>query len=317
MTSIQNIAPQPSFTDHAKNDMIQTAREVAAQHQSNQVDTTHSRQIASDTSSTSSTPTTGAREVVLSPYEQQKKMVEERLADNTDYQEAKGLAAQESQVMQDFQLVEANTLWPGDDVVTLADLKAVAGDLNRPEYVRDAANRLLRNTAVWNGAKKDDQIVSSADLTAFFHQKRADMSAIKAAVTAEVKDELKANAPSNNGGSGTPGVSPPASSTQNAATNKPSPEDSVPKPPQSTKQGIEGSGENLANTADYLQKQMMALAEDAAAHPENATVNAQKIAMLQNKFQAITNMQSQMTQMLSNMSKMWSDVAMNSIRNLK
>ena len=311
--SIQNMTQQqPLLTDTAKNEMIGTARDVAAQHQHNQVETSHGRQIAADTNSTSGTPTTGAREAVLSPYEQQKKLVEERLVDDPDYQEAKGLAAQESQVMQDFLLVEANTLFPGDNVVTLADLKAVANDPYRDSCVREAASRLLSNTAVWNGAKGNDEIVSSADLTAFFKQKRTDMSAIRAAVATEVKDEIKANAPKDTSGTSS------TSSGSNAAAGTAEPLFKAPTP--STKPGLEGAAENATRTLDAIadaSRDILAKLSDPNLPPEEKQKLQARFNDLAQLQQMLTAMYAQLQTAISNMLKMYSGAAQNSIQNMR
>jgi hypothetical protein len=111
----------------------------------------------------------------------------------------------------------------------------------------------------------------------------------------------------------------PTGATQSSASNSgtTSAADEIPLPAPSTKPGLEGATENLANAADHLQAQMIKLAEEASKDPTKATLNAQKIAMLQTQIQSLTNMMSQLQQMMSNMSKLWSDVAMNSVRNLK
>jgi hypothetical protein len=312
MNSIQNIAPQPSFTDHAKNELIQSAREVAAQHQPNQVETTHGRQIATDTSSTSGTPSTGAREAVLSPYEQQKKMVEERLADREDYQDAKNIAGQYDQVMQDFLLVEANSPCPGDNVVTLADLKVVAEDGLRPSYVRDAANRLLSNQKVWTGMAKGDDRVSSADVVEFFANMKTKMKDIKTEVTAEVKDEIKANAPKDASGS-----SATASGSSSATS---SPEALFKAPTPSTKPGLEGAAENatraLQAIGDASRDIMAKIMDPKTPADERQKLQAQfnELAQLQ---QMLTAMFEQLNQAISNTMKMYSGAAQNSIQNMR
>ncbi len=260
-------------------------------------------------------PTEGARgaTVPLTGYARTKEMVEERLADRRDYQELKTTLSQAEQLASDFALVEANSLCAGDGVLVWADILAVANDTLRPDSVRQAAARLRDNPTVWEGFAKGDNRASTGDVAAFIASLKSQMKAIRDEVSAEVKADVKAEQ-----GAATPGPGPAgANSGGAAATGQQSATSQIPRPPPSDRPGMDGATENLANTADYLQQQMMALADEASKDPSKATLNAQKIAMLQNQFQSVTNMMNQMTQMLSNLSKMWSDVAMNSIRNLK
>ena len=90
--------------------------------------------------------------------------------------------------------------------------------------------------------------------------------------------------------------------------------DSVPKPARSTKPGMEGALDNLGNTADYLQKQMEAVSSDPDLDPASKTA---KLSNLQFQQQSAMNMLTQLSQMMQNTIKLWSDIAMNSVRNIK
>jgi flagellin-like hook-associated protein FlgL len=85
------------------------------------------------------------------------------------------------------------------------------------------------------------------------------------------------------------------------------------KPP-STKPGIEGALENLGNLGDDLQKQITDTINDPNM---DATSKQAKLTQLQSQQQSVMNMLNQISQMLQNVVKMWSDIAMNSVRNMK
>lgn len=250
-------------------------------------------------------------------------MTEERLMSDPEYRELKEKYESCKGLEEMFHLIDVSVGWRNDDKIILTDILALVEDPNTPyKAARAAAMWLNEHRDVWSAIAKGDNLVGLHDVKEYLAQMKGQLKEMKEKVRSEIKAEVApaASAPSGGAGaSGAPGSAGGAAGGPAGAssTAESSPESKVPRPSPSTKAGMEGATENLANTADYLQAQMMALAEDASKNPEHASLNASKIAMLQNKFQAITNMMNQLTQMLSNMSKMWSDVAMNSIRNLK
>lgn len=234
--------------------------------------------------------------------------VNERLGADPDYQKLEAKLAALKSFEEDFATIDGAIIFGRDDgIITLNELKDIAADVHQSPAAREAARRLLSNKSLWNevasGATgKNDNRIGIDDVGRLIGATSDAMAAKRNAV----RDELKAEKnPSSGSQAGTP------------APGSTGVESTIPPPAPSSLPGMDGALENLANTGDHLQAQMMALAEEAAKDPSKATLNGQKIAMLQNKFQAITNMMNQLTQMISNMSKMWSDVAMNSIRNLR
>lgn len=270
------------------------------------------------------TPTQSAAETRRAKDQEIKQATSERLADNDEYQEVKTLLDGCATLLADFALVDKHTgLFLNDGKITLDNLYALVGDPLANADAKAAAQRLLDNQDIWTKLAKGDDLVGKQDVSDFIDGLKAKKREIEGATRKEVADELyppKSSSSSSaaTGGGGEVSTSgggnaPAAGGGESGSTI----DTSFHPPKPSDKPGMEGASENLAGTADALQDQMMRLAEQAAKDPANAAKFNQQIAMLQAQFQAITNMMSQLSQLMSNLSKMWSDVAMNSIRNLK
>lgn len=208
-----------------------------------------------------------------------------------------------------------------DLVLTEQEVKDLARAGEEP--LKSAAQWLMAHPDVWGDLPKKDTLVGGPgidmsdgqSIVANYKRKIDELKAKKMPAPADLPPKPTPPGAPSTPGTGT-GAAPNAPGTSNTQSGPPV-ESAIPQPTWSTQPGMEGATENLALSAEHLQQQMLALAKEASADPTKATLNAQKIAMLQNQFQAVTNMMNQLTQMMSNMSKMWSDVAMNSIRNLK
>lgn len=246
------------------------------------------------------------------------RMTDERLMRDPDYRELKELLDKCDGLEAMFYLIDTHVGTRNNDTICLDDILALVGDVKQPnKAVRDAGVWLNDHREVWSAIAKGDALVGLHDVKEFIAGLKAQLKEMKTTARAKVDAENVPAPPATTPQPGAAGAQSGAGGTGTPAPAGPSVESLVPRPPPSSLPGMDGATENLSITADYLQAQMMALAQEASDKPEKATLNAQKIAMLQNKFQAVTNMMNQLTQMLSNMSKMWSDVAMNSIRNLK
>lgn len=263
---------------------------------------------------TDGSPTDGAREATNNRtpgYDEIEQMTQDRLEKMPEYLEQKQKWDAWHGIESDFALVDHFTgLLTDDGTVTLENLRALANDPFCPNpEAKAAAQRLLSDMSIWNELAKGDNKVGTHDVTEFVALMKNQLKVMRDETRASIKAELTPppTSPQPGQAAGGPGgsASPPSSESQ------------LTRPPTSTKAGMEGATENLAIAADYLQQQMMELAQKAAADPSQAGLYQQQIAMLQNQYQSITNMMNQLTQMISNLSKMWSDVAMNSIRNVK
>lgn len=256
----------------------------------------------------SSGPADGARaatEPSKSGYEQFLEALNERLAIDPEYLAAKERLDTWGNVEALLDAVDRFTgLIPGDETITWANICAMAKDdvLPNPE-AQAAAKKLMANRALFNEISGGKNSLTLEDARKFVETLKAAVASAKASATEEVKAELKERRASSTEGRSWTGRS---SGNSDAAPIA-----------MSTRPGVEGAMENLGNVADSLQAQMLELAKKAAEDPSKAVQYQQQIAQLQNQYQAITNMMNQLTQMISNLSKMWSDVAMNSIRNVK
>ncbi len=245
--------------------------------------------------------------------------IEARLADNEDYQRLGTQISKTESLMGDFSALVALKIpgRPGESALSMDNIRAVANDPFRTPSERAAAQRLIDNPEILAKFMKGDDKASLSDCLSIVEGLRAERKAIKDQVTAEVKAER--NVPTPGVGTTTSpitgGTTPnPGETTPPGATTPPAPGADIPKPPPSTLPGIDGALENLGNSADHLVKQMEAIANDPNME---AGLKAAKMAQLQAKQQSVMNMLSQLSQMMSNTAKLWSDIAMNSVRNIK
>lgn len=241
-----------------------------------------------------------------------------RLADDPSYvNTTKELATAEAMFV-DFSLVEANSLWAGDGKLTLADLRAVADDPLRPDSVRDAARRLLANPQIWAAASKDGVTLSNQDLMNFINGKKAELALARKEVEGQVREDLGApppktaenGSPTGNDTSATGTKADPALGQIDQAAEKPAP---------STLGGMEGAYENANNLLGWAEGEMDRLNALLAKtdDPKTQKMIENKMNQLTRRMQSITAMITQLATMMSNISKMYSDIAMNSLRNMK
>lgn len=248
-------------------------------------------------------------------------VIEDRLKTDPAFLEAQAALAEVSTLEADFTLVDRHTGAAADKRIEYGNLVALVNDKGADAAARAAAQRLLDNASLWNAISKDDQWVGIHDVKALIQERKNAVNTAREAVANQARAErgvptattgASNDAATMNPGAGTttPDGTTPADGT--------SPTDATtPKPPPSTKPGVEGALENLANGQDWIQKELERLANEAAADPSKATALQAKMTMLQNQYQALANMTTQLSQMLSNLTKMWSDIAMNSVRNIK
>ncbi len=197
--------------------------------------------------------------------------------------------------------------WRKDATVSATWVRAVANDGARSQGSRDAAAQVLSNPAFARADANGDGQVSLAEATAYL-------------------DKLKGQAVGNSSSHGVSGSSSGSeigstssvstgSMEQTGSSDSGSGSSSISgsKPP-STKPGIEGALENLGNLGDDLQRQITDTINDPKM---DATSKQAKLTQLQSQQQSVMNMLNQISQMLQNVVKMWSDIAMNSVRNIR
>lgn len=204
-------------------------------------------------------------------------------------------------------------------VVSLTWLQAVVNDPFRSSASKAAAQRLLDNPA-WSRADADHSgKLTLGEAGAYADKMKANDAASSSSggSTTSTTDSGKPPSDADVGGTSPGGATTSTSNSASADAPKKSVQDildSVPKPPPSSRPGMEGALENLGNSADYLQKQMEAIANDPNL---DAGMKSAKMANLQSQQQLAMNMLNQLSQMMQNTMKLWSDIAMNSVRNIK
>lgn len=236
-----------------------------------------------------------------------KEEVQDRLAENEEYQAAQADLVRYGDIQECFDLVDRNTGVGGpDNRIEYANLVYLR-DTNPPgSPLYEAATKLMES-GIWNRLAKDDQWVGSHDVAAVLGDMRNRVASIKTSVTQEVIQERAGNHNAVGGGQTTPTEPPAAPAAVDPAA-------SVPRPIPSTLPGVDGALENLGNQADYIAKQMEAVANDPNMEQG---LKAATMTKLQQQQQSAMNMMNQLMQMMSNTSKAWSEIAMNSVRNIK
>lgn len=270
---------------------------------------------AQTSSSNSSGLTDGARAVTepgKSGYEQFVDALNERLAIDPSYLEAKGRLDSWGNVEALLDLVDRFTgLVPGDSVITWANICAMADDDVLPNAeAKAAAQKLKANRALFNEMSGGKNYVTLEDARKFVEKLEGAVAAAKAVASEEVKAELKEqrSAGAANAASGQPGTNGASAST---ATLPPE----GPKPPGSTKPGLDGAMENLDNMAAYYDAEIAKLTADPAK--KNDPEFQKKFNELTAEKLAVQQLQVQLMQMMQNLAKMWSDVSRNAIQNMR
>lgn len=298
--------------------------------------------------SSGGSPTDGGREATNAAltHDETERLTAERLATDPSYREAEVKLDTWKDLENDFALIDQYSGFPfgkGDGVVTLADLRALADDPFFPNPdAQAAAKRLLSHMPIWNELAKGDNKVGTQDVTEFVNGMRAKLAEMKDTARAEVVAE---HAPRQNpaapGGTpangGTPATGSNTASGTQAATAAPteSPEEAkkkadakaimeeagkaLPKPPPSQFSGMEGASENMNNMIGWAEAEtdrlttLMGKTDDPAVLKQLET----KINQMSRRMQQMTALMNQLMTAMQNISKMYSDIAMNSVRNMR
>lgn len=264
-------------------------------------------------------PLAGARESVVPPEKSVEERVQDRLGSDRNYQAEKQQYETWGSIVDELNRID-NVASDGhpDGVVTKDDLLAVVRNPNCDTTARVAAQRLLDHMEVFqilDGAEHDGKI-GIHNAARWIADVRNNLQATENGAREVVTAELAATPSAQNrpAPQQTDSRTPPQQTNTSSQASASSP---TPKPASSPQPGLEGATADLAANSEWLQSEIIRLGKDAAADPSRAASINAEIAVKTNQLQQLTNMQSQLMQMMSNLSKLWSDVAMNSIRNLK
>lgn len=271
--------------------------------------------------SSGSTPTDGAREATPTKtpgYKEIKQMTEERLKDNPEYVELKEKYETWKSLENDFALIDQYTGFiTGDGTLTLDNLRALANDMVAPNpAAKAAAQRLLANMEVWNALAKGDNVVGTHDVTEFVNGMKSQLKAIEDATKNEIKAEVGAAAAAAAAAGGTPAAGSPA----DPATNQTGAAPLFKAPALSSKPGMEGAVENVGNTLSAIANatsELMAKLADPNLKPEDRQKLQAQYNELQQLQSMLTAMYTQLQEAIANLMKMYSDVAKNSIQNMR
>ncbi len=275
----------------------------------------------SQQNATNNSPTSSAREAATRKHAELQEVIEERLMSDPEYVELKKMYDEaNANLMSDFLLVDQFTgIWP-DKKIQMQDLIALKNDTLANPEARAAASRLLANSKVWQDISHADNLVDVTDVEAFLASKKGALAEMRRTVTAEVKEEIKAetaNAATAGGGvagAGATGTGAPGT----GATGPAGPLFTASTP--STKSGMEGAVENVNNAIKSIGTSMnsiMAEIADPKTTPERRKDLQNQYNELQQLQSMLTAMYTQMQEAIANLMKMYSDVAMNSVRNMK
>ena len=258
--------------------------------------------------------------------------VEERLANDADYQAALRDLEAYGEVEAWFTMVDRNTGIGPDSRIEYANLIALINDEGASDSAREAARRLA-DPKIWNRIAGDDQWVGLHDVQRVLADMNAKVAETKGAVADAAKAErgVSQSSASPASGQGADASGTTGSTGQsNAATKDPklSAADQAirdeikkasPKPDPSTMGGLEGAYENSNNLLGWAETEMDRL-NGLLAQTDNPAIQKEienKMNQLTRRMQSITAMITQLATMMSNISKMYSDIAMNSVRNMK
>lgn len=261
-----------------------------------------------------SAPTESAREAATRKHADFEQMTQERLMSDPEYVKLKSQYDDaDAHLMSDFLLVDQFTGICPDKNIQYQDLIALRDDTKANPAAREAALRLLANSEVWQAISKTDNLVGVADVEAFLATQKATLKEMKNAVATEVRAELTAQtsnaATGASGAGGTPGAGGTGATGPLFAASTPS-----------AKSGMEGAVENVNNAIQSIGTSMnsiMAEIANPATTPERRKDLQNQYNELQQLQSMLTAMYTQMQEAISNLMKMYSDVAMNSVRNMK
>jgi hypothetical protein len=231
----------------------------------------------------------------------------------------------------------------GDGVLTWAEVTHLAMNSGVPE-VRDAANWLMRNKAVYDALPKrgtamggDGNVLGLGGTGAgrlesaqFLATLRGEVEGLRAQLKPLVEVPPLPGTQSSGqvgGGQNNPGQTTPINgSNQTPETPKPagkSATENYDKIGAFSSKATTSEG-RMADGLDFLQRGSQALQEDLLNASTENPPNQAKIALIQNKLQQVQNaltavmqMMKQFQEMMSNMSKMYSEMAMSAIRNMR
>ncbi len=267
-------------------------------------------------------PTDGAREVTTPKnpsHADIERMTEERLMEDPEYVALKEKLDSCSGVEEMFLLIDKNVGIRDDDTITMGDIFALVNDTRADVTVRAGAKWLNDHRDVLSelrkGSGKTDDFIGLHDVKNFIQGMKDQLKAMKNTARDEIRGEQGVKTTSA-AATGTPAQAPGAG---NAAGVMAEAGQSLPKPAGSEFSGLEGATANLNNMIGWGEAEtdrltgLMAKTDDPAVLKQLET----KINQMSRRMQQMAALMNQLMTAMQNISKMYSDIAMNSVRNIK
>ncbi|PZR08244.1 MAG: hypothetical protein DI536_25395 [Archangium gephyra] len=265
-------------------------------------------------------PSQGAAETTLAGkkpgYAEIQSMVDDALSKNDEYIDLSANITRAIDLGKDVQTCLSDYGVGMDRTLTEGEIRDLAKIGSTPA-IRAAAQRLIDNHGLLAKFLNGNDAMTMSDVSRVCDEMKTRQGEIRKSTERQIRSDIDAKPLTGSSGDPSTGTSPNTGTPGNDGTTPEPPSTETPKPPPSTRPGTEGALENLANGQEWIQKEIERLANEAAKDPAKAPALQARISMLQNQFQVLANMSTQINQMMSNITKMWSDIAMNSVRNIK
>jgi len=272
--------------------------------------------------SSGGSPTDGAREATKPTHKEIEQLAEERAMENPDYAELKAKLEACSGLEDMFVLIDKNVGWRNDDTITMDDILALVNDTNQPnKEARAAAKWLNDHRDVLSSLKKGDDRIGLHDVKEFIAGIKAQLKELKDGARAEIKSEsgIKTDStPANTAATGSTATPATASGADPKAIMEEAGR-ALPKPPPSQFSGLEGASDNMNNMIGWAEAEtdrlttLMGKTDDPAVLKQLET----KINQMSRRMQQMTALMNQLMTAMQNISKMYSEIAMNSVRNMR
>lgn len=244
--------------------------------------------------------------------------VNERLAADPDFQNAQQEFEESKQLLEFYDLIDSTCGVQFNGNICRDDVLALVNDVNQPNKAARAAAKFLNDhPSIWSALSKGDAFVGRHDVIEYMASKKAAVDGLRSQAKADVQAErgIQTNrAPATGTGSATPPPAGGADQVIDEAKNG-----AAPKPPPSTRGGLEGAEENATNMMGWMEGEFDRLTA-LMAKTDDPKVQKQlemQLNQLSRRMQSMTAMLNQLTTMMASISKMYADIAMNSIRNIR
>lgn len=275
-------------------------------------------------------PTAGGREVTSTvplTHDEIERATEERLMQDPEYRELKERSELCKDLLDMVLLVDANTgLVTSDGSIELANVKWL---LNSDDpKVQAAAKFLNEHMDIWREIAGTDNWTGTDAVKAFIAGMKDQLKSMRATARGEIKaeDAARVGAAATAAGAAatgqTGGTGQAAGASQTAADPKAllaEADQALPKPAPSQFSGLEGASENLNNMVGWAEAEMDRITKLMGKTDDPAVLKQleMKINQMSRRMQQMTALMNQIMTAMQNISKMYSDIAMNSVRNMR